>query len=841
MILKSQLEGTLILFSLIFVLHTSIISMQENIITGKVYDAKTNEPLIGVNIVVNELPGFGATSDINGSFNIPVESGSYSITASFMGYQTVVKTDVIVKSGSEAKVTIRMTEVAVELQQITIKADYFDKAVKENDLSTVILGAEEIRRSPGSAQDFQRILQGMAGVSFSNDQSNELLVRGGSANENLTVFDNMEIHSTNHYPNEYNSGGPINMINVDLIEDIQFSTGGFISKYGDKLSSVMNITTREGTRNNLFNANMNLSMAGAGGVFEGRIDGGRGSWIVSARKSYLDLIKGAVGLTAVPKYYDVQWKAAYDITNKHKISWSGIYGNDRIFIEDETDEKKPYLANKTDYIGIEKDDVKQEQWATGITLRSLWSKNLFSILTLYYNNYHNEIDVKEEYLRLGYNSYGDVYKREVLNQRQTYNDKHDNGEGALKAEFVWNVDNWNEINFGGSLRTGNFIQDIYIGGDSSRYDIAKNGWNTPDDIYISMPESKQNYKIKLFSNHKDYVFINDKIKLFDERLILNAGLRYDYFSYCNKGNISPRLSASYYIIPGLTSVNFAYGDYYQTQNYPTYGDRYKTMVNKFLKNTHAQHFILGYEQYISDGLQLTVEGYYKKYKDIPVSEEFIHFNDRTFRSQKNLSVGQQISYGVDLLLQQKLVKDIYGTLAYSRMWSKFKDPRIGKEGNEYPADYEFPHVLTLIVGKRFANLRDELDEMSFFIKYPTYILPFSNDMDISIRWRFASGKVYTPKIYTTFEQHWQDGARWSQGTWISSDNINSARYPDYHRLDIAFNSRYNFKSWSLSIFLSVENIYNRKNVAAYQYHSDGTIDNVYQYSLFPVGGVEIQF
>jgi hypothetical protein len=520
MILKLKL---IITCFILFV--TSIAGMQENLITGKVLDERTNEPLTGVNIVVNELQGTGTTSDVNGIFNIPVTAGSYSITASYIGYQTVVKTDVIVKSGSEAKVVIKMSEIAVELQQVTIKADYFDKALKENDLSTVILGAEEIRRSPGSAQDFQRILQGMAGVSFSNDQNNELLVRGGSPNENLTVFDNMEIHSTNHYPNEYNSGGPINMVNVDLIEDIQFSTGGFISKYGDKLSSVMNITTREGTRNNLFNANMNLSMAGAGGVFEGRLFDGKGSWILSARNSYLDLIKGAIGLTAVPKYYDIQWKVAYDLSALHKLSWSGIYGNDKINIEGKSDKTNINKANQIDSVGLENVNVRQNQWASGITLRSLWSKNIYSILTFYYNNYHNDVNVKEDFISRIYDNSGKVNQTEILNTRNVYNDVHDNGEGAIKAEIVWNLDGWSELNFGGSLKTGNFIQDIYISGDSSRYDILKDGWNTPDDIYISMPASKQNYDIQLFSNNKSYAFINDKIKLFDERIILNAGLR----------------------------------------------------------------------------------------------------------------------------------------------------------------------------------------------------------------------------------------------------------------------------------------------------------------------------
>ena len=231
----------------------------------------------------------------------------------------------------------------------------------------------------------------------------------------------------------------------------------------------------------------------------------------------------------------------------------------------------------------------------------------------------------------------------------------------------------------------------------------------------------------------------------------------------------------------------------------------------------------------------------KKYDDIPVDEKFIHFDDRTFRSDKKLSVGKQTTYGIDLLIQQKLVKDIYGTLAFSRMWNKFDDPRIGYEGNTFPSDYDFPYVLTLIIGKRFKDLRSEMDELPLYLKIPTYILPFSDDMEISIRWRYASGKPYTPREYVTYEQHREGAVKWSNGWWIERNNINGARYPDYHRLDLAFNSRFNFSSWTLSIFLSLQNIYNRKNIAYYQYISDGTIENVYQFSFLPVVGIEILF
>ncbi|MCU7494852.1 MAG: TonB-dependent receptor [Ignavibacteria bacterium] len=824
-----------LLIAVLFISHSNLFS-QQNYINGEVSDAKTKEPLMGANIVVNEMKGVGATSDQDGKFSLRVPAGSYSVTVSSIGYQTVVKTDVIVTTSSEAHVIVKMEETSIELGQIVVKADYFDKATKDNNLSTVVLGPEEIRRSPGSVQDFQRILQGMAGVSFSDDQSNELLVRGGSPNENLTVFDNMEIHSTNHYPNEYNSGGPINMINVDLIEDIQFSTGGFISKYGDKLSSVMNITSREGTRINPLKANFNLSMAGYGAIMESGINAGRGSWIISARKSFLDLITGGIGLSAVPKYYDIQFKAAYDLSGIHKLSWSGIYGNDKIFFNGEPESSDDSRAGMADSIGLERADVKQSQYATGLTLKSLWNKNFYSLATLYYNNYHNSVDVIENFTERFYNNSGNLSSSRILNKRPVYNDNHDNGQLTFKSEFVWNLSPSQELNFGGSVATANYTQKLFVSGDSARYFIDGQ-WSVP----VIVPTTNPSYDIRLFENYKTYAYLNDKLKLFDDRMIINLGLRYDYFTYSKQGNVSPRLSVTYYLVPALTNLNFAYGEYYQSQSYPTYGDRYNSEVNRHLKNTHARHLVFGLEHILDDGLKLTVEGYYKAYSDIPVSETFINFNDRMLRSEQNLNLGKQKVYGFDVMLQQKLVKDIYGTISYSRMWARMEDPRLGRQGQNYASDYDFPHVFTAIVGKRFNGLRDKINSMPFYIKYPSYILPFSNDMEISLRWRFASGKPYTPYQYVTTEQHMEGGIKWGQGTWIPTDEINSVRYPDYHRLDISFNSRYNFEKWNLLLFLSIENLYNRKNIATYQYNSDGTVDNVYQYTLFPVAGVELEF
>jgi outer membrane receptor protein involved in Fe transport len=813
---------------------------QTGFISGRVSDSGTNEPLPGVNIVIIEQENTGGATNTGGDFIIKVPVGSYSVKASLIGYATVIKTDVIVKTGQVSWLPVQLSETSLELSEISVKADYFDRALMENNLSTIVLGAEEVKRSPGSLQDFQRILQSLAGVSFSKDKTNELLVRGGSPDENLTVLDNIEIHSTNHYPNEINSGGPINMINVDMIQDISFSTGGFISKYGDKLSSVINISTREGNRLQPFKVKINLLNTGIGTIMEGAINQGQGSWIVSIRKSYADLIKDVIGLSSAPEYYDIQFKLAYEISPKHKIICSGIYGNDRLFDEGESDNTDIQLAGKTDSVSLYKEDINQFQYAIGTTLRSIWSGSLFSLLTIYYSRYSYNNSETELFTARNYNTGGEVYHSELLKSRLEYAANNSIGSLGIKCEYIWNLTKDNQLEFGALVKTDEFMRSSYTCGDSTRYDILENGWDTPDDKYILQVPSTAEYQEGLFKNQKSYAFLNDRISLSDDRLILNLGLRYDYFSYNNKGNFSPRFSITYCLSAGLNNVNFAYGDYYQTQNYPTYMDRYKSEINRYLNNTHARHFVLGYNHILDEGLMLTLEGYLKKYYDIPVREDFIHYNDRTFRSEKIINMGRQSIYGIDFLIQQKMVKNYYGTISYSRMWSKVNDPRIGMEGNTYPSDYDYPHIFSIVFGRRFSSLREKLNNAPFYIKYPSYLLPFSNDMEISARWRFASGRAYTPQIFITTEQFYEGGSRWSRGNWISSDKKNSERYADYHRLDLSFSSRYNFENWSLTVYLSVENIYNRKNVASYHYNSDGSRETKFQYSIFPVVGIDVE-
>lgn len=826
---------------------------QQNVVTGKIIDADTFEPIIGATIIILGLNATGTVSDLNGDYTLKVAVGSYSMKVSTVGYSTIIKTDVIVKSGRETQINIKLKPTAIDLREVTVKADYFDKALKDNLVSSISLGAEEIKRSPGNSQDFQRMIQALPGVSTSSDQSNELLVRGGAPNENLTVLDNMELHSTNHYPNPNNSGGPINMINADLIEDITFSAGGFLSKYGDKMSSAAFVTTREGRRNSGFYSDVNMNMAGIGGIFEGGINDGKGSWLISARKSYIDLIASGFGLTSVPDYYDIQGKIVYDFSSQHKLSISGIFGNDKINIKGSPADDRPLKAALRDTVNSDRVDVRSKQYAIGGTLRSLWSNNFYSLLTVYTSKYIWDLNVFDRFAEYVYDSKGAIKDNNTLKESHFYKLKSFIQDYTIKPEINWLANKTYELSAGAAIKFfGSEYLDEFPQDRIVRYRNHVSGlW----EIVNVKAQSSLN-SIDPFSEYKAYWYLNNKFKLFDEKMILNIGLRYDYVSITKKGNMAPRISFSYYLMPDISNINFSYGEYYQSFT-TEYFDSKNLGINKDLNSSHSRHFIIGYEHILSPGLKLTLEAYYKNNDNLLIDSTFINSDNRMYRQNSELAYtndGKSQTYGFEILLQQKLVDDLYGTLSLSKMYSKYKAPKnifdanynvIDTKTYEYSSAYEYPTMFTLIVGKRFKALRNEMNDLPFYIRYPLYILPFSNDMEISMKYRYTSGNTYTPMYYTTNEQtqiNYNGEIKWHDGSWFSkASEVNSARMKYYQRFDLEFTSRFHMDKWSISVYISLQNVFNTKNEVGYSYNSDGTYDKVYGFSFMPVGGFEIEF
>ena len=612
-------------------------------IVGIVRERSTQQPLGGVHILVVGARR-SVTTNRHGQFSMTfVPVGTYQLKAFLIGYGPLVKTDVVVSTGHDANVVIELDQTIYQLEGVTVQAHIFHKHPAIST-SAHTLSREAIRRAPGGIEDVNRVMMSMPGVASQDDGSNNLIVRGGNPIENLTVFEHIEIPNSNHFGDQGETGGAIGMINVDFIQEANFYTGGFPAIYGDKLSSVLDIRLREGNRQQIA-SDLSLNMAGVGGVFEGPIDSGNGSWLLSYRKSFLDLIKGPVGLTAVPQYSDVQGKLVYDVTSKDQLSLVGIGGIDRINITDNDDN----YSEGNDWILFE-----PKQYGVGLNWWSLLSERGFSIVTL----------------SQAYNKHlGDVRES---NGSQVFLNQSWERETTLKGELNYDFNPDNHLITGLSARLVTFRHNVWSKDREFYSDEA-------GDV-ITLPGRRTDEQIDTYKAGAFLHYTLSPIK----RLRLKGGVRADYFDYTQAFDVSPRFGASYNFTPD-TTFNASFGFFYQTPPYVwlTLNER-----NRNLKNMHAKHAVLGVEHLFRNGLRFTIEAYNKDYSDYPTGQS----------DANRVLVNEANGYarGVDVFLQQPLTEHLHGLVSYSHSRARAKTPRHG----EFDWDYDYQHVLTLIAGYR---------------------------------------------------------------------------------------------------------------------------------------------
>lgn len=814
-------------------------------ISGSVIDAKTQERLPAVNIQLMELPSIGTVTDPNGSFYLTaVPVGTYSLKATIVGYEGVILTNVVVSTGRSTKVLVRLFERAVEVGDVTVRGEYFDRGSRLSPLSMNSYDRADVKRQPGSAMDVQRVIQNLPGVASSTDNINELIVRGGAPYENLTIMESMEIPSINHYPNQFNSAGPINMVNIDLVEDVQFSSGGFPAQYGDKMSSVMDITIREGERNRAFASNSGFNIAGIGTVLEGRLSEGQGSWILSARQSLLEFVDKVVGmsalsLTAIPKYWDTQGKLVYDLSPTHKLVLNGMFGNSRIYLQGDPKEANVRRANQIDSTSVQDVNVHSWQYVFGASLKSLWGKVGYSVLTLYAAGNQYNVDARDDFTRRVYGPTGNVLDYSTLTSRTVFSNRSDEEYLAAKYELFYQLHPRHEVLAGAQVQTSNhWTNRAYFASDTARYDFNRDG--VFDTGPIALPDGNIVNNMRFGDASKMYAYLSDRMGLAN-RLHFTAGLRYDYFTYSRQGEFSPRLSLSYDLFPPTTTISVAAGTYWQTQPFPYYADRRNIGYNREISNARAAHVVASMQHILGDGIKMSLEAYYKRFQNIAVSEQFVYSAIDTFRSDHVLAIGERRSYGIEVFLQKKQVTNYYGTISVTLSKTEDFDPRIPKRVDSYPSQYDYPVIVNLVGGSVVKGFRSWLNDAPFFLRYPSYLLPFSDEMELSARYRYQTGGVYTPRQFTKYVQKREGGIKWSQGAWVDSRDVNAARYPDYSRLDLQWISRFYLRNWNINVYIALQNALNTKNVFYYMYRSDGTVDAAYQFSFFPVGGIEIEF
>lgn len=626
-------------------------------IEGRVIDKDTHQEIIGA-VVEAMNTSYKTVTDANGNFVISnMDEKTYHLKISAPYYVTAYKTDVVVSSSQSAKVIIELKISSYEIDAVEVSANRMFDKTSDMNVSTNSLSPEEIRRAPGAVEDLNRMIQTLPGVTTATDSRNDLIVRGGSPVENYILVEGMEVPNINHFGTQGASGGPIGMINVDFLNDVDFSAGGFPVKYGDRLSSIMDIKYRDGDKNNL-TGKFDLGIAGAGFIVEGPIQQGESSYLFSARKSYLDLILPATGLTAVPNYSNFNLKATYNLSREHKLLLLGLGGIDKIDFGGIDDEDDPFI-DRTSYSGW--------QSVIGLSHRWLVGDNTFIESSLSNNLYQRDIESDS----LG---------------KPTFTNK------SLDAEYIFKSD----------------VSQRFSTSDLVELGIVSKYIRNNNELFISE-------RIDEFGNHKEAYNYNNVAEAFKfgsylqytKNLFtvvdLTLGLRYDYFDVIkNKDVLSPRGSLSFSLLPNL-KLNTAYGIYYQAPPLLwVVGDD----QNKNLNFIRTNQFVSGLEYYPSEDIKMTLEFFNKDYSDYPASfrnPQVTYANAgaeyRTLGLERLVSASDGYARGIEFFIQKKLTNDFYGMLNYSFTKIRFKS----LDGIERPSIFDYRNVFTVILGYKFSD------------------------------------------------------------------------------------------------------------------------------------------
>ena len=633
-------------------------------IHGQVLDAATRRPLAAAAVVVLDR-GLATVTGGDGRFTLTgVPAGLHRVQIVLVGYESAILHDVVVRPSRVTPLAVELDEAAPTVREVVeVTADYFSRE-EEAAVGTVSFSFEEIRRAPGSAGDVSRMLQVLPSVGMATDQRNDLVVRGGSPGEHLTVVDNIEIPNINHFPSQGASGGVIGLLNTDLIADVSFSAGGFGVEHGDRLSSVMVVTQREGNRSGL-DGEIATSMAGAGLLLEGPLAGGRGSWALSARRSYLELIAGVVGAIgtggAVPRYSDVQGMATVDVSPTHRLQALGLGGFDAIDLSLDDREDSAVVSRARQYVG-------------GLNWRWLWSGNGFAETSIARTRADYGVRVTE--------AAGD-------GTRVLFDNDSREQEVVLRSHWRHRPRTGTALAWGVTARrlSGDF--DVFDGPDRTRIGTR--------DEQLDVSVSLTGRKAGAFASVEQAV---------GPRLTVTLGGRFDYFTLNRQGALSPRLGLAYDVDP-RTTLTAAAGVYRQTLpawllvQHPD---------NRRLDNQRANHYVAGVRRRLTPSTLLSVEAYRKDYRELPfdpddptalVVDQFADF--RTPAPGRLVGGGRARSHGVEGLIRKKLAQDFYGLVSYAYAVSRYTDGT----GVERNRTFDHRHVASVVIGYR-PNDRFEL-------------------------------------------------------------------------------------------------------------------------------------
>ncbi|MFM2135802.1 MAG: hypothetical protein RL021_1202 [Bacteroidota bacterium] len=727
------------------------LTAQTGIIRGKVVDRLNHEPIPFAPVGV-PAAGIGVTTDVNGDFEIKgLVPGVYNLEINVLGFKPLTVFEIAVSSTRVKVLEIELEEQLKDLKEVEVRPDAFVKK-EESPVSAYTIGEVEVRRNPGSNRDVSKSLQSLPGVATTASFRNDLIIRGGSSFENRFFLDGIEVPNINHFSTQGATGGPVGMINVDFIREVDFFSGSFPVQRGNALSSVLDFKLKDGRADRTGYA-LSLGATDLAATVDGPI-GKDVTYIASWRRSYLQFLFQAIGLPFLPRYDDFLVKTKWRIDEKNEITFIGLGAYDIVTLnkEDNETEYQKYILG---YIP----ENNQWNYTVGAVYKHYRPKGYTSVVLS-----RNALDngaIKYE----GNDESSEAKKILDYSSRET--------ENKLRVENTVRAGDWKAV-YGLSMETAGYSTNTF---NRLPYNTVVNYESAVDFV-------------------KYGAFAQLSRTLLKDRLTLSGGVRFDANSYSREmanplDQFSPRVSFSW-ALSDRFRINGNTGRYYQLPPYTVLG--YQDATGEFInlhtaRYTRCDHLVFGVEYATNKQLRIAIEGFSKQYSQYP-------FNLRDSISLANqgndfgvignvpvVSDNRGRSNGVELSVQQKFTGRLYGILAYTFMHSEFQD----YQGNYISSSWDYRHTVSLTGGYYFKR-----------------------NWEVGARFRYNSGQPYTP--YDTVAS--LQAINWDVTGQALPDKsrINSELSGQFRQLDVRVDKKYFFSKWSLDLYLDIQNFFGVKTI-----------------------------
>ncbi len=775
---------------------------QNRTISGTVRDAESGETLPYASVLVAGTT-LGAATNVDGYFVlIGVPADSLTLRVTYLGYKTaLVEIDA---QAQEAPLIIEMTPAATELDEVLVTAESYQMMKTAEKVSQVTVSPKDIAVLPNIGEvDIFRSLQLLPGISGTNEGSSGLFVRGGTPDQNLVLLDGMTVYHVDHF------FGFFSAFNADAIKDVQVYKGGFPAQYGGRTSSVLDLTGKTGDANN-FQLGVGLNLLSSNAVIEVPL-GGRGSFLVSARRSYTDILQTGLynsiyetvtGEDITPEeqaggpgggrfgggggalgggfrgpgqafvqpdfyFYDLNAKLTFRPTNKDVAAITVYNGQDHL--DKSRDQSQNLGIGGQANFSVTNDLLDLTDWGNaGISGKwsRQWSPRFYSNALVAYSQYFSE-----------YNRNQFIERRDAETDTVTFSTTfgtlEDNqvGDLTVRLDNEWQMTQKNKVGLGFQVTRSDVA-----------YDFIR------DDTLTILDRDQEALQA--------VAYLQDTWKPFS-RLDLTAGVRAVYYDMTEETYIEPRFS----FMLGLSDrIKFkgAYGQYNQfvarvVNENITEGARDFWLLadGEDVGVSGSTHYVLG-ASYETPTWLFDVEGYYKDLTGLTEFSLRFQRSGGSFRrgaggvgieADELFFTGDGVAQGLEFLLQKKSGRHT-GWISYTLS----------------DIDHTFPD---LNGGEPFPALHDQTHEVKIVNS-----LRLGARWNVAATWTFATGKPYT----SPESQYFITLLDGSEQSFIHVGDKNSERLPTYHRLDAALHYKFDIGTSRVDVGLSVFNLYNRENV-----------------------------